>query len=204
MHVYIAWYHKENSGKKFGFLHSMPKYARPHHTLHLDHLGPFVHGKGNKYILIIVDGFSKFTFLKAAPNTTTKCALVTLSEICTIFGNPKRIITDAGKGFVFNEFKQYLERKGIRLHTIAVGLPRGNAQAERVNKTILDALETSEASVNGNEWDSKVATVQQGNNNTKHLIIQNTPAELLFGFSLKMDGDIHDNDEEREVDVTAI
>ncbi|VEN49603.1 unnamed protein product, partial [Callosobruchus maculatus] len=32
-------YHKERGGKKHGYLHSIPKYARPHHTLHIDHLG---------------------------------------------------------------------------------------------------------------------------------------------------------------------
>ena len=49
-------YHKEPGGKKPGFLNSLPKYAKPHHTLHIDHLGPFVTTKNsNKYILVVVD-----------------------------------------------------------------------------------------------------------------------------------------------------
>lgn len=198
-------YHKERNGKQPGYLHSLPKYARPHHTLHMDHLGPFVETQnGHKYLLVIVDGFSKFTYLKPVPNTSAKHVIEELQNLFSLLGNPKRIITDAGSAFTSNDFKQYIENKGIRLFTTAVGTPRGNGQVERVNKTVLDALATSGANIDKNNWDQKVVQVQQGLNSTKHRITQYTPAEILLGFELRMDSDLHTQSDEEILDVTRI
>lgn len=197
-------YHKERGGKKPGLLHSIPKYARPHHTIHLDHLGPFIETlNGNKYLLVIVDGFSKFTYIKPVPDTSSKNVIIKLQEIFTILGNPRRIVTDAGTGFTSKEFKEYIHNKGIRLFTTATGMPRGNGQVERTNRTILDALATSGARTDKNNWDSVIHQIQQGINSTKHRVTQHTPAELLFGFQLRTDSDIQMSEEET-IDVTKI
>lgn len=46
---------KEPAGLKEGYLHSIPKTDIPFHTIHVDHLGPFVKsGSGNQYLLLIV------------------------------------------------------------------------------------------------------------------------------------------------------
>lgn len=52
-----------DSGKKEGYLHNIPKGDKPFNVLHLDHLGPLEKSKqkGNKYILGVVDAFSKFS-----------------------------------------------------------------------------------------------------------------------------------------------
>lgn len=45
-------YFKNKGGKKEGELYPLPKYAQPFHTLHVDHVGPFVTTKNkNKYLL---------------------------------------------------------------------------------------------------------------------------------------------------------
>lgn len=82
-------------------------------------------------------------------------------------------------------------------------MPRGNGQVERTNRTILDALATSGARTDKNNWDSVIHQIQQGINSTKHRVTQHTPAELLFGFQLRTDSDIHMSDEET-IDVTKI
>ncbi|CAH1101552.1 unnamed protein product [Psylliodes chrysocephalus] len=41
-------------------------------------------------------------------------------------------------------------------------------------------------------------------NSTKHRVTNYTPAELLFGFPLKMNNDVHDSESEDNVDVTTI
>ncbi|VEN45577.1 unnamed protein product, partial [Callosobruchus maculatus] len=200
-------YHKERGGKKHGYLHSIPKYARPHHTLHIDHLGPFVESStGNKYVLTVVDGFSKYTYIKPVPDTSSKHVIEKLEEIFSILGNPKRIIADAGTPLTSHSFKEYCSSKGIKLFTTAVGLPRGNGQAERMNKTILDALATSSSTTEKNNWDSKVTQILQGINSTKHRITQHSPAELLLGFQLRTDTDLQDipSEDEEMVDVTKI
>ncbi|CAH1969535.1 unnamed protein product [Acanthoscelides obtectus] len=120
-------YHKDKGGKRPGYLHSIPKYARPHHTLHIDHLGPFVNTKqGNKYLIVVVDGFSKFVYLKAVPDTSAKYVIQMLTEMFAMLGNPRRLITDLGSAFTSKAFEEFVAARGIRLFTTAVGLPRGN------------------------------------------------------------------------------
>lgn len=58
------------SGKKSGYLHPIPKVSLPYHTLHADHLGPFNTSKHkNKYLLVIIDSYSKFIIIKPVRNT---------------------------------------------------------------------------------------------------------------------------------------
>jgi hypothetical protein len=62
-----------NTLGKFGVHISMvPMVPTPFHTIHVDHLGAFVTSmKGNKYLLLIVDGFTKFTLIEPVRDTTS-------------------------------------------------------------------------------------------------------------------------------------
>lgn len=170
----------------------------------MDHLGPFTQSASNiRYILTIVDGFSKFTYLKAVPDSSTKHVIIILEELFTILGNPIWLVTDAGTAFASTAFKSFTARKGIKLFVCAVGLTRANEQAERINKVILDAPATMSTNTRDN-WDTVLSKVQEGINSTKHRITNYTPAEFQFGFKLKTDSDIHDTTDEQTVDVTKI
>lgn len=80
-------YYKHTSGKKEGFLHPIEKIPTPFHTLHIDHVGPFVTStRKNKYIFVVVDGFTKFCFLEALPDTTSRRATKALLGIVHMFG----------------------------------------------------------------------------------------------------------------------
>lgn len=113
-------YYKSKGGPKEGELHPVPKYAQPFHTLHLDHLGPFVETQdNNKYLLVRVDAFTKFVFMSAVPNTESSHVISEIDGISKIFGNPRRLITDAGSAFTSKTFKEYSMQRNIRLHTVA-------------------------------------------------------------------------------------
>ncbi|KAJ8953799.1 hypothetical protein NQ318_006646 [Aromia moschata] len=63
-------YNKESTGKQPGYLHPIEKFDTPMHTLHMDHLGPFVPSKRkNTHIITAIDGFTKFLFIKAVRST---------------------------------------------------------------------------------------------------------------------------------------
>ncbi|KAK9680919.1 Integrase core domain [Popillia japonica] len=196
-------YCKQQGGKKPGYLHSIPKYARPQHAIRIDHLGLFIESENkNKYLLVVVDGFSKFVHLKAVSDTSAKPVIESLSEIFTVLGKPKRISSDAGAAFTSQNCKNFISDKNIRHFTIAVGLPRGNGQVERVNKTVLDALATRETLPE--KWDTNLKSIQQGINSMNHRITQHAPAELLFAFKLRTDGDLDVSEEEEPLNVTKI
>lgn len=88
-------HHKVPSGAKEGLLHPIPKIYIPLHTLHADHLGPFPRSKrGNVYILVIVDAFTKYVSLSAVRTTKTKASIKVFKNFFSIFGTPTRLITD--------------------------------------------------------------------------------------------------------------
>ncbi|CAK1595379.1 unnamed protein product [Parnassius mnemosyne] len=183
-------YYKNKGGPKEGELYPLPKYAQPFHTLHLDYLGPFVETQdNNKYLLVTVDAFTKFVFISAVTNTGSNNVIQELENISKIFGNPRRLITDAGSAFTSKIFKNYCFNKNIRLHTVATGMPRSNGQVERFNRTILEAMKTMGADLNEDCWDKCIIPLQQAINSTFHKTTKAVPSEVFFGYRLRTDSD---------------
>lgn len=201
-------YYKMKGGPKEGELYSLLKHAQPFHTLHIDHLGPFVKTKsGNKYLLVLVDSFTKFVFISAVKTTSSANVITELDIIYKHFGNPRRIISDAGTAFTSKDFIDYCKNKNIRLHKIATGMPRSNGRVERFNKTILEAMRTLGANSDDDCWDQYVTILQQGLNSTIHKTINAVPSEVFFGYRLRTDGDSIvglELDNVEKVDVTDL
>lgn len=200
-------YFKNKGGAKEGELFPLPKYAQPFHTLHVDHLGPFVKTVNqNKYLLVAVDSFTKFVFITAVRNADSNGLLRELDNISKVFGNPRRIIADPGSAFTSCAFKEYCSNKNIRLHTVATGMPRSNGQVERFNKTILEAMRTMSADLDENRWDQCIKPLQQALNSTFHKTIKAVPSEVLLGYRLRTDSDTvaPEPDDSCTVDVTKL
>lgn len=175
-------YAKKTGNSKTGHLHPIDKVGIPFHTLHLDHLGPFVRSKrGNTQLLVIVDGFTKFVFAKPVRNTKTQSAIRVLDEIFQTFRNPDRIISDRGTCFTSHAFKRFCVDRGIRHVLNAVASPRANGQVERYNRTILNSLTAQNLNRDEKEWDDAIGKVQWGLNNTSQKTTGRTPAEIMFG-----------------------
>lgn len=174
-------YTKRNSGKKEGFLHPIPKGVEPLHTFHVDHLGSFPKSKrGNCYLIVGVDAFTKFTFLRAAKNTRTKYVVDYFKDIFATYGVPKILISDQGSSFTSNQFKNFCLQNNVRHVINAVATPRANGQVERLNRTILAALLPS---VPEEElWDEHVRSVQFAINNVENKSTGKTPSQLLLGY----------------------
>lgn len=183
-------YAKNNTTTKEGHLNPIPKLEIPFHTLHIDHLGPFVRSKrGNCYILVIVDAFTKFVWVRPVRNTKSQTSICTLEDIFYTFRNPDRIISDRGTSFTSHAFKRFCLNKGIKHILNAVASPRSNGQVERYNRTILDSLTTQNLNDNEKEWDNKVGKNQWGMNNTIQKTTGKTPSDLMFGFKMKSEID---------------
>lgn len=175
-------YNKASTSKRSGFLHPIPKGNIPFHTLHMDHLGPFVRSKsGNSYILGVIDGFSKFIFVKAVRDLKSKTTIKILSDIFSVIGSPKVIISDRGTSFTSTTFKNYIKSIGVRHVLNAVATPRANGQIERYNRTILESLAASNHGLDERNWDTHINKVQWSLNNTRNRSTGTTPSEIVFG-----------------------
>ncbi|KAI8425605.1 hypothetical protein MSG28_011422 [Choristoneura fumiferana] len=175
-------YAKAKGGKRPGFLHPIEKVDNPFDTVHVDHVGPFVRSKrGNIYVLVIVDAFTRYTYLKPVRSTKSHNSIRALSEYFGLFGVPRRLISDRGTSFTSASFKRFMHDKGIKHILNAVATPRANGQVERYNKVIVDALTAKSVGTPDNMWDEHLPDVQWGMNNTLNKGINRTPSEALFG-----------------------
>lgn len=134
-------YGKEPAGPKEGLLHPIHKVDRPFDTVYVDHLGPFVNStKGKTYLLVLVDGYTKFCILTPVRNVKSTPTINSLENIFCTFGYPNRLISDQGTAFTSREFKTFCNGSKIKHVLNAVASPRANGQVERYNRTVLDAL----------------------------------------------------------------
>lgn len=173
------------SGKQEGLYNPIDKGKGPLETYHVDHLGPMPSSaKGYKYILVIVDAFTKFVWLYPVKDTSTAATLNKLEAQQDVFGAPRRIISDRGTAFTSNAFREYCEAKNIDHVLIATGVPRGNGQVERVNGIIIPAL-TKLSIQDPLKWYQHVSSLQRFMNSTVTRSTGRTPFKLMFGVSMK-------------------
>ena len=150
------------------------------HTLHIDHLEPFVKSKkGNNYLIVAIDAFTKFVFLKAVPSTNTLPVENFLKDVFSKFGVPFRIICDRGTNFTSKSFESFCTNWGIKRVLNATATPKANGQCERYNRSILESLMAS--ITDESHWDQVLCDLQWSVNNVPSSTTGKSAYELLFG-----------------------
>lgn len=190
-------------GKREGLLRPIPKEDAPLLTYHIDYLGPMeMTAKKYKHIFVVIDGFTKFTWLYPTKSASAQEALTCLERQQQIFGNPRRIISDRGSVFTADVFRDYCESENIEHHQIATGVPRGNGQVERVNQVIIPML-TKLSEDRPDRWYQHVHRVQRCLNSHHQRSIGYSPFEVLIGVDMrqKEDAKIMEMIEESIVDT---
>lgn len=104
-------------------------------------LGPFTKSaKGNQYILVIIDRFTKFWQAVPMNSTTATAVAQAFVENVYPYGIPFYLLTDNGREFVSNFFGAVCSMLCIK-HLIAMAYqPQTNGPAERFNKTLVERL----------------------------------------------------------------
>ncbi|GJZ91040.1 retrovirus-related pol polyprotein from transposon TNT 1-94 [Tanacetum coccineum] len=116
------------------------------YLLHMDLCGPMrvASVNGKKYILVIVDDYSRFTWVKClrskdeAPDFIIKF----LKMIQVQLKVPGRIRTDNGTEFVNQNLREYYQKVGISHETSVALSPQQNFIVERNNRTLIEATRT--------------------------------------------------------------
>lgn len=177
-------------GKVDGLLAPIPKGDVPFDTYHVDHLGPMdVTEKLYKYLFVVVDAFTKYTWIYPTKTTNAHEVIQRLRNQSELFGNPRRIVSDKGAAFTSNDFNDYCEEQNVEHVEITTGIPRGNGQVERVNQVILAML--TKLSVNDTtKWYKHVGNIQRWINASVHQSTTVSPFEAMFGVQMRHEGDI--------------
>nr|GFB50685.1 hypothetical protein [Tanacetum cinerariifolium] len=117
------------------------------YLLHMDLCGPMrvesINGK--KYILVIVDDYSRFTWVKflRSKDETLMFIIKFLKMIQVRLKVPVRHIrTDNGTEFVNQTLRDYYKEVGISHETSVARSPQQNRVVERRNRTLIEAART--------------------------------------------------------------
>jgi len=161
---------------------------RPFQTSFIDFLGPYPRFKiGCTSLLVVLDAFSKFVFIKPLRKANTKNLIEYLvdSVFCT-FGVPEVVFSDNGCQFTSKEFANLLEAYGIKHVRTAIHSPQAN-QSERVNGSIIAAIR-SYINSEQRDWDVNIPHIAAALRNTVHEATNTTPYFLLFGQHMQTHG----------------
>lgn len=173
-------------GKQEGFLYTIEKGDLPLDTYHIDHLGPMTATKKRyQNIFIVVDAFTKFVWLYPTKSTDAAAVVECLRRQSSIFGNPRRIVSDRGSAFTSAMFKNYCDDEDIEHVLITTGVPRSNGQVERVNRTLIPLLTKLAAPVPDN-WYKFVHLAQQYLNSTTSRTTGKAPFHIMFGVNMRI------------------
>ncbi|GJW56332.1 retrovirus-related pol polyprotein from transposon TNT 1-94 [Tanacetum coccineum] len=156
-------------------------------TLHMDLCGPMrvqtINGK--KYILVIVDDYSRFTWVKflRSKDETPAVVIKFLTQIQVGLNKTVRFIrTDNGTEFVNKTLYDHYEKVGIFHQKTVPRTPQQNGVVERRNRTLVEAARTmlifSKAPMF--LWAEAVATACYTQNRSLiHTRHEKTPYELV-------------------------
>ena len=115
----------------------------------IDIVGPLPQGKGQvKFLLVAIDYFTKWVEAEALATITEARILsfVWKNIICRFrirkFGIPLMIISDNGRQFDSQGFKDFCSNLGIRNQFSSSGHPQANGQTEVTNRTLLKIIKT--------------------------------------------------------------
>jgi IS30 family transposase len=129
--------------------------------LHLDLTGELpLTEDGNKCIMVVKDFMSKYVWMFAIPDKSAETAAdILVSEICTVFGSPKCLLTDNG-----TEFKNKLNNRLSKLYKvdkidITPYAPTSNGSVEQHNRTLKDQL-FHFVNAQHSDWDRYLGSVQ--------------------------------------------
>jgi len=156
----------------------------PLNTLYVDHFGLLQETEdGYKHILVVVDAFTRFTWLYPTKTTSSKEAIRHLKSLFNVFGNVKNLVSDRGTAFTSAEFTLFLKSLDIYHRQVAVAAPWANGRVERVNRFLKSSLKKL---VNEpQQWKSRLGIAQYVINNTVHAAIKASPSKLLLGYELR-------------------
>jgi len=149
--------------------------------IYADITGPLPTTKnGYKYILAIIDGYTKWTSLiplKSVTSISVKNAF--LYYWISLYGAPEKLHTDRGTHFVNEEMKKMCREQDIKHSLSSPYYPQGNSVIERQFKTIKDLLfcTSKEKRV---DWEECLWMVQRALRFSFNESIQMSPYESIF------------------------
>ena len=154
--------------------------TEPNQEIQLDFAGPIKSKtRGDVYILVAIDRFSKWSTAQICKNTDTLTVLKFLTKYFTDNGTPRIIRTDNGSCFKRNEFKQFCDGNNIKCIRCTLNLHTGTGLVERTIRTIKSFTRAN--MVDGLTFEDSVQLAIRTIRQTPHSRMKMTPFQMHLG-----------------------
>ena len=153
----------------------------PFQRIAVDYLGPYnVTTEGNKYILVVIDHFTKYAMSFALPDRSAATVARCLFErVFCVFGFPESVLTDGAAELLDKTLHAMYVEFGIDQLVSTAYHAKGNSVVERLNGT-LKAMIKKFKSATGRDWDLLVPSVTFAYNGAVNRSTGYSPYFLMF------------------------
>ena len=155
--------------------------------VHIDLVGPLPSSNGFSYILTCIDRFTRWPVATPIRDSLTETvAKAFLESWVSYFGTPATIITDRGSQFTSSLFRELRNLLGSDHFTTTAYHPASNGLVERFHRQLKAAIMTT-ASI---QWTEQLPLILLGLRNTIKEDLGCSPADLVFGTTLRLPGEM--------------
>ncbi|KAL1446069.1 hypothetical protein WDU94_006611, partial [Cyamophila willieti] len=158
------------------------KATSPFERLSIDFKGPLPTTSRNRYILTIIDEYSRFPFAFPCSDVSSITVIKHLTNLFLLFGNPGYIHSDRGTAFMSAEVKSFLTERGVATSRTTPYNPQGNGQCERYNgiiwKTVMLSLKSH--NLRTEHWEKVLDTSLHSIRSLLCTATNATPHERMF------------------------
>ena len=157
----------------------------------IDVLGPLpCTVRGNKYIIVVGDYFTKWTECYPVPDHTAKTVATKLvDEFVARFGVPLEVHSDQGREFESEVYTEMCSILGLRKTRTTPYHPRSDGMIERFNRTI-EAMLSLWVNKSQTDWDEHLALLAMAYRSAEHETTRETPNTMMLGREVRMPVDL--------------
>ena len=131
--------------------------------------------KGIKYLLMVIDVFSKFGWIEPLQNKKGETVAAAFEKIFKSGRQPRLLWTDRGKEFYNKNVNQLLSRKNIKLYSTEN--EEKSSVAERFNRTIKQQMWKMFSANNNTIYFDKIGELLKNYNSSWHRSVKMAPLE---------------------------
>ncbi len=153
----------------------------PFYMVGVDLIGPLkLTRQGNKYILSIIDYYTKYAEAIALPNQEAETVVRALEQVFARHGMPSVLLTDQGRNFESHLVTSMCELFGIEKRRTTAYHPQTDGLCERFNG-ILKSLLRMRVNNDKDDWDEQLPNALLAYRVSKQSSTGVTPFEMLYG-----------------------
>ena len=159
----------------------------PLERMAVDICGPLhVSKSGNKYIIVIMDYFTKWTeLIPVVDHTAETVAYELVTKVFSRIGIPQTLHSDQGRDFLSKLFTETCRLFGIHKTQTSPWRPQSDGLVERLNRT-LGSMLRQYVNESQTDWDYWLPFICMAYNSSEQTSTKFSPYFLMFGREMRM------------------